>query len=366
MCQFTRVDVYQYIGKTGLAGKREERHGGMRDSTIFYRSFYDAIKELPAEQQVNCFHAIMDYALDGKEPEGNGIERTVFTLVRPQIDTNNQRYENGTKGGRPREKAEQRQETAEQRPRENQTRTKSEPKGNQIETKPEPENNQEETSPEPKENQGETEAEPKENQEKTKPEPGNNQTETKLEPNVNDNDNVNDNGNVNDNDKTERKDLRVCAHAREEGHTEVVTGIPDSGKPPRQGDKKQEPGTRFPDFWKFYPKQVERQMAYQEYLSLLNHTQGLDEDKLIQAARNYAEVCQIRGTAERFIKHPANWLADGTWMDYMPTVYRRPEAEGKPWQQGNNRFLAFPQREYGRTDYQTLEQRLLKNQAGDG
>ena len=43
----------------------------MRDSTVFYRSFFEAVKDLPAEQFKACVSAIMEYALDGKEPESS-------------------------------------------------------------------------------------------------------------------------------------------------------------------------------------------------------------------------------------------------------------------------------------------------------
>ena len=73
----------------------------MRDGIVFYRSFYDAIKELSDAELAKCFKAIMEYGLDGKEPETSGIEKTIYCLVKPQIDANNKRYQNGTKGGRP-------------------------------------------------------------------------------------------------------------------------------------------------------------------------------------------------------------------------------------------------------------------------
>lgn len=93
----------------------------MRESVVFYRSFYEAIRRLPAEQFKASALAILEYGLDGKEPETDGIERTVFCMAKPQIDANNRRYENGTKGGRPKTK-------------DNQTETKD----NLNETKPEP------------------------------------------------------------------------------------------------------------------------------------------------------------------------------------------------------------------------------------
>ena len=93
----------------------------MRDSFVFYRSFYEAIKDLPPNEQVNAFHAIADYAFSGIEPSGNGIDKTVFLLTKPQIDANNRRYENGINGGRPKTKSE---------PNNNLDKTKSEPNVN--------------------------------------------------------------------------------------------------------------------------------------------------------------------------------------------------------------------------------------------
>lgn len=79
----------------------------MRDSVVFYRSFYEAIRMLPPEQFKASALSILEYGLDGKEPETDGIERTVFCMAKPQIDANNRRYENGTKGGRPKTKIDQ-------------------------------------------------------------------------------------------------------------------------------------------------------------------------------------------------------------------------------------------------------------------
>lgn len=76
----------------------------MRESVVFYRSFANAIRDLPPDQFKACAMAIINYGLNGIEPEGNGIEKTVFCMAKPQIDANNRRYENGTKGGRPKTK----------------------------------------------------------------------------------------------------------------------------------------------------------------------------------------------------------------------------------------------------------------------
>ena len=66
-----------------------------RDSFIFYRSFYEAISELPKENQADSYNAIMRYALDQEEIELTGISKAIFSLVNPQLDANYKKYENG-------------------------------------------------------------------------------------------------------------------------------------------------------------------------------------------------------------------------------------------------------------------------------
>lgn len=66
--------------------------------------------------------AIFDYALEGAEGELGVIESVIFGLIKPQLDANNVRYENGKKGGRP--------------------KTETEAKGNQTETNNKPNENQ--------------------------------------------------------------------------------------------------------------------------------------------------------------------------------------------------------------------------------
>lgn len=66
-----------------------------RDSFIFYRSFYEAINELPKENQADTYNAIMQYALNQQELELTGISKAIFSLVKPQLDANYKKYENG-------------------------------------------------------------------------------------------------------------------------------------------------------------------------------------------------------------------------------------------------------------------------------
>ena len=108
-----------------------------RESFVFYRSFYEGIKELPRDIQGEVLTAIMEYGLNGVTTENQKpITKAMFALIKPQLDANNQRFENGKRGGRP--KADCNQTETETKPKQNQTETKLKPNHNQTETKPEP------------------------------------------------------------------------------------------------------------------------------------------------------------------------------------------------------------------------------------
>jgi hypothetical protein len=94
----------------------------MRESIIIYRSFYDAIKELEPTHQAEVWRAVFEYGLNKNEVDLSGLPSIIFKLIKPQLDANIRKYENGTKGGRPKKQSE----------------TKEKPKNNLNETKAEP------------------------------------------------------------------------------------------------------------------------------------------------------------------------------------------------------------------------------------
>lgn len=67
----------------------------MRDSVLFYRSFYDALKNVPPEERLRVYDSIMEYAMYDNEPDLDGVALALFLLAKPQIDANNKRYANG-------------------------------------------------------------------------------------------------------------------------------------------------------------------------------------------------------------------------------------------------------------------------------
>lgn len=66
-----------------------------RDTCIFYRSYYEAIKDLPKDIQADIYNAIFDYSLNFNDPELTGLAHTIFTLIKPILSKGNKNYING-------------------------------------------------------------------------------------------------------------------------------------------------------------------------------------------------------------------------------------------------------------------------------
>ncbi len=105
-----------------------------RKQFTWYRSYYDALKEIPAEEFRAIVLAVCAYALDGEEPELSGVARAIFTLIRPTLEVGRSKAEN-------RSRAEQTSLSAEQTGnRPEQTKNKPEQTQNkrkQTDNKPE-------------------------------------------------------------------------------------------------------------------------------------------------------------------------------------------------------------------------------------
>lgn len=69
-----------------------------RNSFTFYKSFYDAIKELPEKNQNELYRIIIEYSFTEKLPETlEGINATVWTLIKPFLSSNISKFKNGVK-----------------------------------------------------------------------------------------------------------------------------------------------------------------------------------------------------------------------------------------------------------------------------
>lgn len=73
----------------------------MRDRFTFYRSFSEAIIDLPDTDRLVIYEAITAFSLDHTEPKLSGVPKIVWMLIRPVLEANWIRYENGVNGGAP-------------------------------------------------------------------------------------------------------------------------------------------------------------------------------------------------------------------------------------------------------------------------
>lgn len=65
-----------------------------RDQFTFYRSYYEALKNLPKRDQTAVLMAVIGYALDETEPSLSGVPLSVFTLIRPTLDSGRNKARN--------------------------------------------------------------------------------------------------------------------------------------------------------------------------------------------------------------------------------------------------------------------------------
>ena len=82
----------------------------MSDGFLFLKSFYEAIRTLPPKYRLEMYDSICLYGLNDEVSELSNRSQPLFTLIKPNMDSNKKRYlaavENGKKGGRPRKNPE--------------------------------------------------------------------------------------------------------------------------------------------------------------------------------------------------------------------------------------------------------------------
>ena len=127
-----------------------------RKQFTWYRSYYDALKELPAEEFRDIVLAVCAYALDGGEPELSGVARAIFTLIRPTLEVGRSKAENRSRAEQTSISAEQTGNSPEQtKNKPEQTQNKRKQTGN----KPEQTRNKPEQTRKEKEKEKEREKE---------------------------------------------------------------------------------------------------------------------------------------------------------------------------------------------------------------
>lgn len=68
-----------------------------RDSFVFYKSFFEALQDLNNKDRLILYDAICELALNDKVSELQGLPKTIFTLIKPQVLANTKKYQDGKK-----------------------------------------------------------------------------------------------------------------------------------------------------------------------------------------------------------------------------------------------------------------------------
>lgn len=57
----------------------------------FYKSYHEALKDLPVEERKNMLLAIDEFVFENINPKFKGIEKTIWTLIEPNLTTSKNR-----------------------------------------------------------------------------------------------------------------------------------------------------------------------------------------------------------------------------------------------------------------------------------
>ena len=238
-------------------------------SFVFYESFRDASRNLDDATRLALYEAIMDYSFYGEEPDDvNPVAAAMFKLVRPVLDTNAKRRENGRNGGRPAST------------------------DNQEASKPEPENGKAESETEANGNPVETEDKPFENQNETKEKPNHNQEVTKPEPDK-----------IYDVDGDKDVDVDIYSY-------------PPTSPRRGSGRKKSADMDGFALFWQEYPRKAAKAAALKAWQKL-NPSPELVE-RILDHVRDHKRSQDWIKDGGQFVPHPATFLNGQRWEDDIP------------------------------------------------
>lgn len=75
----------------------------MRESIVFYKSYFKSIEQLPQKEQLQTYKALLNFAFNDKEPENElkGASSIIFEMAKPVLKSSKQKYDKGIKGGHP-------------------------------------------------------------------------------------------------------------------------------------------------------------------------------------------------------------------------------------------------------------------------
>lgn len=104
----------------------------------------------------------------------------------------------------------------------------------------------------------------------------------------------------------------------------------------------------FEEFWKHYPRKVEKKRAFRVWKARLR--EGVKPETLIQACKNYAVYCTRQGIEQRYIKHASTFLGpDKPYEEYINGIPAdtKARAEPKSWDVLRQLYREYEEQERG-------------------
>jgi len=155
-------------------------------------------------------------------------------------------------------------------------------------------------------------------------------------------------------EKEKEKEINICSSA----DADVCVSIP-AEKP---SDTMEDGGAQssvkktgkdgytleFEEFWKHYPRKVEKKRAFRAWKARLR--EGVKPETLIQACKNYAAYCMRQGIEPRYIKHPSTFLGpDKPFEEYIAgaPIDAKARAEPKSWDVLRQLYREYEEQERG-------------------
>ncbi len=89
-----------------------------------------------------------------------------------------------------------------------------------------------------------------------------------------------------------------------------------------QQPKKRVPPKGFEEWYELYPRKLARKDAENAFAKLLKD--GVDIAKVTEATRCYLRDIATHGTEMQYVKHPASFLRNERWRDYLPATGAAP------------------------------------------
>jgi hypothetical protein len=102
----------------------------MRDSFVFYRSYYEAIELLPKSQRADAYRAIFEFMFNGNDitEELKDTAKAIFLMAKPTLESNIKKYEAGKKGAEAKKKQKEETKQTNNKPENEKEKTKEQNK----------------------------------------------------------------------------------------------------------------------------------------------------------------------------------------------------------------------------------------------